>query len=161
MSNPGNTYNPVEQGQEITVGEGLYYFAQDFYIYQASFGNLAAGASTTVNIQVQSDSDFEWLESTAYGNLNGGATPFPDTILLPINVNIVDGGSSRALFSAPIPLSTFAGNGKQPFILPISRIFKAYASIQLTAANFAAAQYDNLSLNLIGRKLFRKNATPG
>jgi hypothetical protein len=146
MSGPG--------GQQIVVG-GNEYFAQDFYIYTAAFGNLAALGTNTQNVQIQSDSDFEWIEATYFGVLHGQTAPFT-TIPLPVNITLVDSGSSRQLFNAPLPLSSFAGDGRQPFILPVSRLFKAYSNIQATATSFDAANvYDFVSLNFIGRKLFR------
>ncbi len=149
MSNPGQ-----QSRQQIQV-DGQVYFGQDFYIYTAAMGNFAPAATATVNIQIQSDSDFEWIEATCYGNLHGATAPFLDNILLPINFTLIDSGSSRQLFNAPIPVTTFAGTGKQPFILPVSRLFKAYTNIQVIGTSFDATNtYDFVSLNFIGRKLF-------
>lgn len=151
MSAAGN------QGPQIQIGNSQY-FGQDFYIYSAVFGTFAPNATAVQNIQIQSDSDFEWIMTTAYGNLNGQTPPFTDNVLLPINISLVDSGSSRQLFNAPIPLSAIAGNGKQPFLLPVSRIFKAYSNLQVTATSFDAANtYNNVSLEFIGRKLFTVN----
>jgi hypothetical protein len=142
----------------VQVGPGAYYFAQDFFIYQALFGSFTTNAVAQANIQIQSDSDFEWIESTFYGNMRGATAPFLDNALIPVNIQMVDSGSSRQLFSAAIPLTTFAGTGKQPFILPVSRLFKAYSNIQLSASSFDGTNtYDNVSLNMIGRKLFLSN----
>lgn len=150
MSSQGNS------GPQIPVGNGTPYIGQDFYIYQALFGNLAPLANSVQNIQIQSDSDFEWIEATCYGNLHGATAPFTDNILLPVNITLVDSGSSRQLFSAPIPITTFTGSGKQAFMLPVSRLFKSYSNIQVTAVSFDATNtYDFVSLNFIGRKLFR------
>ena len=151
MSSQGNP-----QDQQIQVGNSVY-FGQDFYIYQALFGTFAANASNQVNLQIQSDSDFEWIESTCYGNMSGATAPFLETALLPINISMVDSGSSRQLFSGPIPLTSFAGTGKQPFILPVTRLFKSYSNIQIVATSFDGTNtYNNVSLNLIGRKLFKR-----
>lgn len=141
--------------QQIQVGNETY-MGQDFYIYAAVFGTFAPSASVTVSVQIQSDSDFEWIMSTCYGNMNGATAPFSDVILLPINITLVDSGSSRILFSTPLPLTSIAGTGKQPFILPITRIFKSYSNIQITGASFDATNtYNFVSMNFIGRKLFK------
>jgi hypothetical protein len=159
MPSPASSPAAGVQGQpgqagQIQVGD-MIYFGQDFYIYTANFGNLTALANGVQNVQIQSDSDFEWIEATCYGNLHGATEPFTDSVLLPIDISLVDSGSSRQLFSAPIPITTFAGTGKQPFILPVSRLFKAYSNLQVSATNFDASnQYDNIQLNFIGRKLF-------
>lgn len=157
MSNPGQQ---PQMPQNNNGGRQLNQWAEDFYIYVASFGNLAAGVSSTQNIQIQSDSNFEWIEATIYGNLHGATPPFLDNILLPVNVTIIDSGSSRQLFSAPMPVNLFAGTGKQAFILPVTRLFQARSNIQVTMQNFdATSQYDNLTLAFIGRKLFNLGAT--
>lgn len=150
MSSPGNT------GPQIAANGANGYIGQDFYIYTANFGNLAPNAISAQSVQIQSDSDFEWIQSTCYGNLHGETPPFLDNQLLPIDITLVDSGSSRQLFSAAIPITSFAGTGKQPFILPVTRLFKAYSNLQVTAASIDGTNtYDNVSLNFIGRKLFR------
>lgn len=150
MSSAGDT-SQIEVGTPDSP-----YFGQDFFIYIASFGNLAPLASVNVNIQIQADSDFEWIESTCYGNLSGQTPPFTDASLLPVNITLVDSGSARILFSQPIPITTFAGTGKQPFMLPVTRLFKSFSNLQITAASFDAANtYNFVSLLFIGRKLFK------
>lgn len=142
--------NGGRQGQKL---------AEDFYVYSAQFGNMAAAATALQNLQVQADSDFEWIMSTCYGNLHGGTEPFSDAILLPINIQILDSGSGRNLFSAALPISCIAGSGKQPFILPVSRLFMSRSNISVSATNFDASnQYDNIVLNFIGRKIFKLSA---
>jgi hypothetical protein len=154
MSEPGTTF--AQMPDQNNGGRQLNQWAEDFYIYSASFGNMAAGAVTQTNVQIQADSNFEWVETTCYGNMATATPPFNDQVLLPINITLVDSGSSRQLFSLPIPLTSFAGNGRQPFILPVSRIFQARANIQITAQNFDGANaYNNVFLNFIGRKLFK------
>lgn len=149
-----------DEGQVFTEGLPPYdtdkYFGQDFYIYEALFGNMAALASTTQNVQIQSDSDFEWIMSTCYGVLHGQTVPFT-VIPLPINIQIVDSGSSRQLFNSAVPITSIAGDGRQPFILPVSKIFQSYSNIQVIATSFDGTNvYDFVSLNFIGRKLFKK-----
>lgn len=139
---------------QVQVGNQLY-FGQDFYIYVANFGTFAPLATATQNVAIQSDSDFEWIESTCYGNMNGATAPFQNTILIPVNINLVDSGSSRQLFGAPVPIVSIAGTGQQPFILPVSRLFKAYSNLQVQGTSFDGTNtYNNVSLNFIGRKLF-------
>lgn len=146
------------EGQQINGGPQGSRFAYDFYVYAVNFGNIAALATVTRQVTVQADSNFEWIMSTAYGNLNGATPPYTDNVLLPINLLIVDSGSSRQLFSDPVPLPSIAGTGKQPFILPVPRLFMAKSTIQLTAQNFDGTDtYDNVRLHLIGRKLFEKS----
>lgn len=131
-------------------------WGEDFFIYTAAFGTLAPAAQGIQNIQVQADSNFEWIMSTVFATMNGATAPFGDNICIPVNIQITDSGSGRALFSAPLPASSMAGNGKQPFILPVSRLFMARSNISVSATNFDPANtYNFITLNFIGRKLFK------
>lgn len=129
-------------------------FLEDYYVYLSSFGNIATTASATANIQVQADASFEWLMSTCSGNLNGVTQPASDASIIPVTVQIIDTGAGRSLSSAGVPINMIAGTGKQPYILPISRIFQANATIQVTATNYGADTWNNLYLAFIGRKIW-------
>src|SRR6516165_1664323 len=98
-------------------------FTSDYYIYGVGpgtggiIGNLATSAAANVNITIQADSDFEWDYTTIYGEINGAtASPLPDNIDIPVTVLITDGGSGRQLFNQPIPVTSLAGLGREPYI---------------------------------------------
>lgn len=136
------------------------YIGQDWFVYPiviAGTAGLAAAASASINTQVQADSDFEWVMSTCTGNIDGVTEPALEDIILPINVQIQDSGVGRTLFLVPTVLTSIAGSGKQPFILSPTHIFKAKANINITAQNFGGDKYDNITWNLIGRKLYLPN----
>lgn len=142
------------QNPEIVPGSGGKY-TQDFFVYQFALASLAAAATATATLTIQADSDFDWLMTTASANLNGETTPWTDGIIIPVTVVITDAGSGRQLMSAGVPISGLAGNGKQPFILPIRRRFKALSTVNAVFTNYSAGEYDNIYFNLIGRKLFK------
>jgi hypothetical protein len=132
-------------------------YIDDWFINVATWGNgnFTPGQSQISILQIQQDSMFELIEITASGNLHGQTPPFLDNVILPIVVQITDTGSNRTLFSAPLPMTLFAGSGKQPFILPISRMFQPLATVRLDATNTDLANtYDNVFLALIGRKIY-------
>jgi hypothetical protein len=131
-------------------------YTDDFFIYPISIGSLAAGAVFNGNIQIQADSDFEWIESTCFGWMDTATAPFTDGTIMPVNIQIVDSGSGRQLFNAPTPINSFAGTGKQPFILPVPRKFMARSTINIFATNADPTnKYDDIFLNFIGRKIFK------
>lgn len=149
-------------------------YTDDFYVYPVNFGNLAQSATVNVNLQIQADSNFEWIMSTVTGWLAIGAgTAYSSTIILPLQINIVDGGSGRSLIDttvaglAGIPgggafISAIAGDGKQPFILPVTKTFMARSTIQFTLKNVdsVANTYNSVTLHLIGRKIFELGGLP-
>ncbi len=60
--------------------------------------------------------------------------------------------------SGAVPVTSIFGQPENPYVLPITRTFKANASIQFTATNFdAAVNTGNLRLSLIGFKRFYMN----
>lgn len=151
MSDPGQNVAGINFGDPAGS-----YFGQDFFVYSASFGNLAPAAVSTQNVQIQADSDFLWMESTFFGFMHGATAPFQDSIVLPVGITIQDSGAGRQLFSGAIPLSAIAGTGKQPFIMPMPRKFKSRSNISIQATNNDPTNtYDQLFMNFIGIKLFK------
>lgn len=129
----------------------------DYYVYPIFFSSLAPGADAQGSIEIQADSDFEWLSSTYHAfNTAAPEQTADSTIVPPITVQIQDTGSGRNLFDLPAVVSTVFGIGALPYILPISRIFRARSSILFTVSSFAAGGGTTfgLRLNLHGRKLF-------
>lgn len=156
MPNQYSPMNPINYGyqnpQPIPGSGGN--MTQDFFVYVATIKSIAAAATNNQQLTVQADSDFEWQMTTVSGNIDGVTEPASDNIILPITVLVTDGGSGRLLQSAPTVIGSMAGSGKQPFILPVFRLFKAKSTINLAFVNFGGSQYDNIYFNLIGRKIF-------
>ena len=126
-----------------------------FSVYPINFLALAPGAVANGNIQIQADSDFEWIKSTYQADIAAaaylsGTRPIPN-----VTVNIIDGGTSRNLFNAPVPVSSIFGTGELPFILNPPWIFKANSNIQIQVQNFDAATTYNVRLAFVGAKIFR------
>jgi len=159
MSNPGQQYTDIRRfsdgGGPDPMTQARQKYGDDFYAYPASFGNIAPGGTAAFNVQIQQDAAFEWIESTAYGNLHGAATPLQDNELLPLTIQITDSGSGRSLFFSPVPIGTVSGTGKQPFILPVSKVFVPLATINCVVTSFdAASTFDNIWYIFIGRRVF-------
>jgi hypothetical protein len=134
----------------------------EFYVYNASFGNIASAASSQQQLQVQADSDFEVRKMTFIAEPHGGTAPFLDNYVPELGLMITDGGSGRQLFSSAVPISSVAGSGRLPFIWPVTYIFEAKATIILVVNNFSVAgsgggalQWDNVYLSLIGNKIWK------
>ncbi len=139
-------------------------FTSDYYLYgvgpgtNGAIGNIASAATANTQITIQADSDFEWDYTTVYGEINGAtASPLPDNIDIPISVLITDGGSGRQLFNQAIPVTTLAGLGREPYILPQKRIFMGKSTVNFSFLNFGAATVNNFFLTLHGRKIFSLN----
>lgn len=154
---PGFQYpgqNLGQQNPQPVPGGGQVQYTEDFFTYSINIGSITTLATSTQQINIQADSDFEWVMSTASGNLNGNSEPWTDACVIPITVTIVDSGSGRQLMNSAMPMSGLAGTGKQPFILPIPRRFNAKSTVTLVFTSFSASTWDHLFFNMIGRKIF-------
>lgn len=138
----------------------------EYYTYNVSFGNIASQAASNITVPIQADSDFEWRKITFFAELHSGTAPFLDSQIPELGLQITDGGSGRQLYSSSSPFSSVAGTGRLPFILPVTYIFEAKASILFTVTNFSiagsgggAVQWDNVYLTLIGNKIWKYGRT--
>lgn len=127
---------------------------KDFFIYSTGRFALGVGASLTQNINLQADADFELLKLTfsadiAGALINNNTYPIPNATVL-----ITDTGSGRQISNVAIPIEAILGIGKEPFILSAPRLFTARSTIAITLISFEAATAYNISINLIGNKIF-------
>lgn len=129
-------------------------YTEDFFTYTIDFAALANGTTQNDSIQIQADSNFKWLKSTYYADINNAAFQDQTRPIPNVTIQIIDTGSGRQLIDNPTPIQNIFGTGLLPFIMPIPRIFKARSSIAITVANFDAAVDYNLRLAFIGTKIY-------
>jgi len=131
--------------------------AEDYYIYSIRFQALTAGATQNGFIQIEADSDF-LIQKLAYASFIGGDAVQVQTQDVPlVTTTIVDTGSGRQLMNAPIPIPSFFGDGRLPYILPTPKLFTKNSRINVNVFNFGDEDYDNLWLNFEGKKIFTSN----
>lgn len=133
-----------------------------YFIYVVQLGALAAGVGQQAQsvLQIQADSDFEWIKGTAYAFPTGATTnSFSDNVIPTATVSLQDTGSGRFYMNNPVPISSMFGSARLPFINPFPQRFIANATINFTVANLNGAQaYTDVTLSLIGKKLYRTPA---
>jgi hypothetical protein len=105
---------------------------------------------------VQADSAFKLTKLGFQADIALAVLTEATNVIPLVTINIVDNGSGRNLFSAPIALGTIFGNGRLPFILPVPRIFMPRSNIGVTLANYTAATTYNIRLAFIGSKIFEQ-----
>jgi len=145
------TLYQLEREQRVTL--------QPFF-YSSPFLNsvVAAGATITQNIGIQSDSHFcaRYFTVTAFsaGLVVAVATP-------PLLINFFDSGSGRTLFDNNQPIQNVmggvaaaAGTGSLPFILPEPWLIRAGGTIQVTLVNLGAAAFNRVDVSIPGFKVF-------
>lgn len=131
--------------------------AEDYYIYSIQFEDLASGDTQNGFIQIEADSDF-LIQKLAYASFLGGDAVTVQTQDVPlVTTTIVDTGSGRQLMNQPIPIASFFGDGRLPYILPTPKLFTKNSRINVNVFNFGDEDYADLWLSFEGKKIFTSN----
>lgn len=130
-----------------------------FFQYDLFFGTLTAGQISTQTIQIQADSNFLWEATMFYATPAGAAEPVPAQIQWPFTLQLSDTGSGRQFFASStpngaIPVSSLAGTGMFPLVLPQSYVWKAVSTIQGILASTSTNTWNNCHFTLLGQKLY-------
>ena len=137
----------------MSVQVGSKKYSSDFFVYTASFGTVNASTTQSAQIQIEADSLFQVQKLSYFCSL--GATMTTDSMVVPLmNVMIRDSASSRQLLKTAVPLSSVAGTGQLPFIIPEQRVFMPNSIITVELSNASSDNYQNVFVNFIGRKLY-------
>lgn len=127
---------------------------KDYFTYVASVSNLAPAASLSTTINLEADSKFVAVKMSYMADIAGGAQTDSSRVIPLVKIFIQDSGSGRFLQSLPVDITSIAGRGELPFILPIERLFYPNSTVQFTFTNYSAGTtYANVSLSLIGYKI--------
>lgn len=128
-----------------------------FFIYTLNFAAVAPAAQPLGIIQIQADSDF-LLQALAHTTDIAGAAITEATRPLPLALaTITDQGSGRFIMDAGVPIPSFFGDGRFPFMLPQPELFDARSAIGVQLNNYSAATTYNIRLAFIGTKIYRKS----
>lgn len=127
--------------------------AKDYFSYNITFNTIAASATSTGAANIQGDSDF-WVVRTTAVVTNAAGTTFTSMAAAPFTVEITDTASGRSLSDGPVALSNLFGTAQLPFDLPFAREFKASGQIQAKLQNSDAANAFIVRLTFHGFKVF-------
>jgi hypothetical protein len=132
--------------------------AEEYFIYKIDFAGAPIGPLTRKQIgfiQLENDADF-LLQKLAYFidivplfGQTFGSQPYPL-----IKVLIIDTGSGRQLSNIPIPITTYFGDGRLPYILPTPKLYTKATRIRIEIENFGVQAYSLFNLELQGKKIF-------
>lgn len=132
------------------------YGARDFFTYTIRVQNLAPLGTTPGQFTIDANCDFLWEKATFFPQDNTPTDYTADSAPVPnLTVVITDTSTGRNLMNVPVPAASLFGSGQLPFILPMPKLFKARATVQLLAANNSSAiTWGNVYFNFIGTQLF-------
>lgn len=144
---------PVQQPSQANVEKTV----KDFYIYETQYDALAAGTSQSDNFTVEADSDFMLHKLSYFVDIAAAAQEEATRVIPLVTALITDTGSGRQLSAGAIPVPSYFGSGRLPFILPMPKMFLARSVVQVQVENFSASTEYNVKLSFIGYKIFRLN----
>ncbi len=112
----------------------------DPFIYSIQFpvATFVVGATLSLNIPIQADSDFIIRYSTFAAYTGPGVlAPTPEYML-----TLFDSGAGRTLQDQPLPILTMLGTAQLPYIWPEPRRLAASSNFNITLTNNDAAPAD-------------------
>lgn len=140
----------------LTAGVTPEVIAEDFFVYNTQFEDLASGASASNFIQIEADSDF-LVQKFTYASfvLDNSTIEWQEQDIPLVTIVIIDTGSGRQLMNNPVPLTALFGDGRLPFILPTPKLFVKNSRIQVNLFNFNTSDaYGDIWINFLGKKIF-------
>ena len=129
-------------------------FSTGAALLAGQFAAPAPGAQTVGNFLVDSSSPF-MLVSTSYRSDLAGAAVTSGAMIVPNQtVLIQDQSSNRNFMNLPVPVSSLFGTGELPYFWPQPRLIPANTTIQVTLANYEAANTPNTRLSFHGYRMY-------
>lgn len=133
-----------------------YTFTYNAVFYTAGgANNLAAGATSTVNVNIDAGAPFLIVSQTYDANTANAARAAGTLVVPNIIALITDTGSNRALMDVATPVPAIFGTGQFPYILPEPKLMPANSQLQVQVTNIDAAAGYNLRLCFNGYKLYK------
>lgn len=119
----------------------------DFFVYSAEALALAANGETTFRTNIEPDSDFEIFEQAATALSRNFRTRQVET------------SSGRQFHDAPLAGAGYYGDGRRPFVLPVTKRLKR-ASTLLTTIRDESGAPNQVRIAYIGAKIFKRRPFP-
>lgn len=126
--------------------------AKDFFVYSGDFLPLAAGATASVDIAIQNDSDF--LVVAGVGNVTTDAAPPVDVPVPQLTVRLLDSGSGRQLQNRVQHWANLFGTAQLPGYWPYPKYVDRASVVNIQVTNLDAAAAFNVRASLWGFKVF-------
>lgn len=122
------------------------------FTYNADFVPLAASQTATVNIQIQSDSDF--LVTSVARVATDSPAQTTALAFMPATLLITDTGSGRQLMDRATHLENWFGTGQFVRVLDQPFFIRASSTLSVTLANLDTANARVIRLAFHGAKVF-------
>lgn len=125
---------------------------KDFFTYGVDFLPLAAAATQTLNIQINSDGHFLIMAGVRVATDPADPTSF--TANVPVLASVFDGGSGRELMDQPVHIENLFGTAQLPAYWPYPKIVKSQSTMRVTLENLDPVNGFDVRIQFLGFKLF-------
>lgn len=129
---------------------GAKNLAVDYFAYGTNFSPLAASATTTNPIAINSDSAFFILAATAVETATDNTTFLTQHPLL---VQLAEGGASRNFFNESLHFDEVFGSAELPMVWPLPKLLLPNSTLNVTLQNLEAVAR-NVRVAFHGFKVF-------
>jgi hypothetical protein len=146
-----NTAVVDPQGNIISPGKLRPTQAFDYNADFVGVFVLGAGATVTVPVQIQQDSDFLILSATKVATDAAQTTLVP---FLPAVVLLTDTGSGRQIMDRPTHVESYFGTGELPRVLDRPYFIRAASTLNVTLQNLDPANARVVRVSFHGAKVF-------
>lgn len=131
--------------------EGARNLAMDYFVYGTDFAPIAASATETRNIAINSDSAFLVLSATMVETDTGNTTFFPNRPLL---AQLSTGGAQLNLASTPIHADNWFGTAEEPKYWDVPKTLLPNTTLVVQLQNLEAVAR-NIRVAFHGFKIFK------
>lgn len=127
---------------------------QTYFVYPVSTLALAPGANASVNLPIDSATDFLWFKGTyfAQNSTSTGGQTNASRIVPSVKLNIQVTGADRNLFNDDIPIPAVFGEQGVPMVLPAPMVFLANSNVKFTFTSQESSRTLDVFLALMGLK---------
>lgn len=123
------------------------------FTYVSRITTLAPGATASDTINIQADSEFNWVKTAFYASISNAGQTESSKVIPNVTVSITDTGSGRNYQDKAVNLQCMAGSEGLPYVNPIVNVFNPKATVVITYTNNSGSDtYSEISLALQGFK---------
>lgn len=139
---------------QVSAAQGNIVRVQSYFVYPVSLLALAAGAQGSVNLAIDSATDFLWFKGAYFADVNGsaGGQTNANRIVPSVDLNIQVTGADRNLFNDNVPVPTVFGEQGVPAVLPAPMVFLANSNVKFTFTSRETSRVLDIYLALMGLK---------
>src|SRR5262245_18168545 len=111
-----------------------YYVASVTYVYEVDAltnypNGIAPAAQALLTFNVSNDADFFWTLLGCYAAVASDGVLTSTQPVPGVNLLLVNTTTGRQYMSAPVPLANLSGDGRLPFVVPVSTLWEKQSTI--------------------------------